>query len=148
MGNRWERVQRKHSFYFSVCIISNQKLRDLHIGFSLPLNGNFDLDCITKNSWSIAAGNTQLVVGGVSTACGGQWIAEGTVISIEQNRETCLLRYFIDGKHLMDSQGHIYGWRPTNLNLCDFDKLVGYAMIRYNGDMISIASEDEAKVGY
>ena len=82
------------------------------------------------------------------SACGGQWIAEGTVIAIERNRETCSLRYFIDGKQLMDPQGHIVGWRPTNLNLCDFDKLVGYAMIRYNGDVISIESEDEAKVGY
>jgi len=119
----------------------------LHIGFSLPLNGNFDLDCISKNSWSITSGNTQLVVRGVSTACGGQWIAEGTFIGIEKkNRETCSLRYFIDGKQLSDQKGHIYGWRSTNLTLCYFDKLVGFVMMCYNGDIISIVSKDEAKI--
>jgi hypothetical protein len=46
----------------------------------------------------------------------------------------------------MDPQGHIFGWRPTNLKLCDFDKLVGFVMIKYNGDVISIVFADEAKI--
>ena len=49
------------------------------------------------------------------------------MVSVEKNPDPsqCALRFRLDGKELVDTNGERIGWRPTGLSAEEFNALVG-----------------------